>query len=249
VAGFCRTRPVPQAASGANLRVLTAAAPSLACCNPVARTVTAHPAFALPHTYQTPICPGLLPGASLSPEPRVGHAFTSHLLHPSVAPSIFVRYNSRIMRCPRCSAKMPATGFCPTCGHLSIVDDTDSVEQPKTPPADDRASTLSEATSSPTTASPGAPSQLLQSSRDYSALLLGVVVFSLLLHPSLAWLVLVVRYYPRVWALILPVIWAPLSYIITRLLCDIQPRPRRWIIRHAGMRRFFRWLNSLWFAA
>ena len=153
------------------------------------------------------------------------------------------------MRCPQCSAKIPNTGFCPTCGHLSLVDDTDSVEQPKTPSADDRASTLSDGNLASATAPPGASPQLLQSSRDYSALLLGIVVFSLLLHPSLAWLILVVRYYPRIWALILPAIWVIVSYIITRLLCDIQPRSRRWIIRHAGMRRFFRWLNSLWFAA
>lgn len=198
------------------------------------------------HIYQTPICPGLLPGA---PPSRHEWIMLSHLtrLHTSVAPSISVRYNSHIMRCSRCSTKMPDSGFCPTCGHLSLVDDTDSAEQPETASADG-ASILSDAASAPTTASSGAPPQLLQSSRDYSALLLGIVVFSLLLHPSLAWLLLVVRYYPRVWAFILPAVWALVSYIITRLLCDIQPRTRGWIIRHAGLRRFFRWLNSLWFA-
>lgn len=51
-------------------------------CAPIARTDRTASIRLTTHTYQTPICSGLLPGASLSPEPRVSHAFASHLTSP-----------------------------------------------------------------------------------------------------------------------------------------------------------------------
>ena len=159
------------------------------------------------------------------------------------------------MQCPECGANMPAEGTCPSCGHLVLGDsiwDEDVQADAKTgaPPLPH----ASAPGPKPMDKYPDEPGQTFQigdsmvQARDYTALLLGVVIYSVLLHPSLA--IFATRLAPT-WARY-NVAWfalgyIPLSYIITRLMCTIDPETRRWKIRNATLRRLFTWLNSLWF--
>lgn len=159
------------------------------------------------------------------------------------------------MRCPECGANMASEGTCPSCGHLVLGDsvwDEDGQTDDKGMSAPLPYSTIPGP--KPIDKKLGEPQQTLQigdrmvQARDYTALLLGVVIYSLLLHPSL-WL-FATRLAPR-WARY-DVAWfvlgyIPLSWLITRLLCTVDPETGRWKIRNGTLRRVFTWLNALWF--
>jgi len=146
---------------------------------------------------------------------------------------------------------MPAEGLCPACGHLVIEDDGPLAPDTAPVPPKVQSTGLPVFVSSDPKLKPGAqPLDLghqLARARDYTALLLGVTIYSVLLHPTLAYLML--RTSIRSPDIVMPLaaLYVPLSYVITRLMCTIQPETGRWVIKHDGLRRVFTKLNALWF--
>ena len=150
------------------------------------------------------------------------------------------------MRCPDCGANMPAEGICPECGHLVIEDaqenEADGFQVAR--PADGSKAKFD---SAPVLSAPGAKDGQLARARDYTALLLGVAIYSLLLHPTLVHLTLYARDHSANTILTVAAIYVPISYLLTRLMCTIEPQSGRWRIRNGFLRRIFTKLNALWF--
>ena len=139
------------------------------------------------------------------------------------------------MRCPDCGANMQGEGICPACGHLVIEDAGEPEAARKKDQAD-----------APALASAEGTDGRLARSRDYTALLLGVAIYDCLLLPLLAARVLFVGSRFPLSVLASAAVCLPLSYIITRLMCTINPETGRWVINNSLLRRIFTKLNAIW---
>ena len=152
---------------------------------------------------------------------------------------------------------MPSDGICPSCGHLVIADLPDMPDvkpdaswaspglRPSAPPPKSR----------PDAAKPGKPDEQATSplgdgllrARDYSAQLLGVAIYSLLLHPTLAYLVFLAHRRDSTTVLTFVCAYLPLAWLITRLLCTADPQTGGWRIKDPYLRAIFMKLNAMWF--
>jgi len=156
------------------------------------------------------------------------------------------------MNCPECDAKMPSDGICPSCGHLVIAEFAQQTPEDLSdiPYAKSGSPPPSKPLADPAKPEKQAASPFgdgLLRARDYSAQLLGVAIYSLLLHPTLAYLVFLAH--GRHSGIVIPVACAyiPLAWLITRLLCAVEPQTGRWRIRDPYLRAIFMKLNALWF--
>ncbi|MFO7947940.1 MAG: TFIIB-type zinc ribbon-containing protein [Armatimonadota bacterium] len=148
------------------------------------------------------------------------------------------------MKCPNCGTPMGDEGICPSCGHLVVeMDDSDADLSPP-PNVQGPAQTK---TGSPQAFSPPTSGDTLEmtGSRDFSIWLLGVVVYSVLLHPTLAYLVFWSSSPERFSVLAAAFGYIPVAYVITRLMCFTNPENGRLQIRNEYLRGLFRRLNAI----
>jgi hypothetical protein len=138
---------------------------------------------------------------------------------------------------------MDGEGACPSCGHLVIaLDDDDPQPSPKAPPK-----------GSPKFSSPPAKKQRpaagdflnLTGSWDFSVWLLAISIYSILLHPTLYYLVFMRGGTHRLTVLIAAAAYVPVAYVITRLMCVTDAETGRLKIRNRFLRSIFKKLNSL----
>ena len=152
---------------------------------------------------------------------------------------------------------MAAEGKCPGCGHLVIDDsawDEDGASpSPGTAPPSPYAPIPSPMAKQPKLSTDYVPERTLNigdgmvHSRDYSALLLGVVIYDLLLLPSLyVWFTFFLLRTGRDLVIIIAAACIPVAWAITRLMCTVDGESGRWIIRNEFLRRVFSRLNALW---
>ena len=152
---------------------------------------------------------------------------------------------------------MPKEGTCPACGHIVIGDSV--WEEDATPRhAAGASSSAYPPLSSPAAKQPKLPADYVPErtlnisdgmvhSRDYSALLLGLVIYDLLLLPSLyVWFQFFVLRTGRDLVIVIAAACIPVAWIITRLMCTVDGESGRWIIRNELLRRAFSRLNALW---
>jgi len=152
---------------------------------------------------------------------------------------------------------MAAEGKCPACGHL-VIDDSAWEEDDSPKHAAGAPSTAYPPLSSPAAKQPKLPADYVPErtlnigdgmvhSRDYSALLLGVFIYDLLLLASLyVWFTFFLLRTGRDLVIIIAAACIPLAWAITRLMCTVDGQSGRWIIRNEFLRRIFSWLNALW---
>ena len=150
---------------------------------------------------------------------------------------------------------MSSDGICPSCGHLVITDlgqqtpehlsDAPHPKSASPPPSKPRPEIPEPAKPEKQAASPFGDGLLR--ARDYSAQLLGVAIYSLLLHPTLAYLVFLADGRHSGAVITFACAYIPLAWLITRLLCTIEPQTARWHIRDPYLRAIFMKLNALWF--
>lgn len=152
---------------------------------------------------------------------------------------------------------MAAEGKCPACGHLVIddsvwnEDDTPTHAPGASPPAyPPLPSSAAKQSKPPADYAPQRTFSIgdgMVHSRDYSALLLGVVIYDLLLLPSLSvWFQFFVLRTGRDLVIIIAAACIPVAWAITRLMCTVDGETGRWIIRNEVLRRIFSRLNALW---
>ncbi len=149
---------------------------------------------------------------------------------------------------------MQAEGLCPACGHLVIEagGESEPAAAPTGPPQPGRnrkpgPQPQQSVPAGPVFVSaPGAKDGRLARSRDYTALLLGAAIYDCLLLPLLAVRVLFADFSLPLSVPVIAGICLPLSYLITRLLCTIDPETGRWIINNPLLRRVFTRLNAIW---
>ena len=152
---------------------------------------------------------------------------------------------------------MPAEGTCPACGHIVIGDSVwDEDETPRH--AAGASSSAYPPLSSPAAKQPKLPADYVPErtlnigdgmvhSRDYSALLLGVFIYDLLLLPSLyVWFHFFLLRTGRDAVVFFALAYIPVAWAITRLMCMVDGESGRWIIRNELLRRVFSRLNALW---
>ncbi|MFP3904228.1 MAG: hypothetical protein ACLFWB_08325 [Armatimonadota bacterium] len=148
------------------------------------------------------------------------------------------------MKCPSCGTPMGDEGICPSCGHLVIqmAEEDADISAPA-----DLQGPGQKKTESPQAFSPPAGGDTLEmtGSRDFSIWLLGVVIYSLLLHPTLYYLVFSNPGARRVSVLAVAFGYIPIAYIITRLMCVTNPETGRLQIRNALIHNLFRRLNAI----
>jgi len=167
------------------------------------------------------------------------------------------------MRCPDCGANMEGEGICPGCGHL-VIEAAGEPEAAGPKGASDPAPKKAKADGPVFVSAEGTDGRLARS-RDYTALLLGVAIYDCLLLPLLAARVLFIGARLPLSVPIIVAVCIPLAYLITRLMCTIEPETGRWIINNSLflmctiepetgrwiinnslLRRIFTKLNALW---
>jgi len=139
---------------------------------------------------------------------------------------------------------MQGEGICPACGHL-VIEDAGEPEAAAAKATSGPAPKKAQADAPAFVGAEGTHGRLARS-RDYTALLLGVVIYDCLLFPLLAARVLFIGSRFPLSVLAIAAVCLPLSYVITRLMCTIDPETGRWIINNSFLRRIFTKLNALW---
>lgn len=149
------------------------------------------------------------------------------------------------MRCPECEAQLDADGACPSCGHLIIsVEEDDRSSGPPAPPGPEQHKSARQGNEK----HPGTGDSLnLAGSWDFSVWLLAITIYSVLLHPTLLYILLIHRGPTRLAVLMAAVGYIPVAYLITRLLCATDQDTGRLKIRNRFLRNIFKKLNSLTF--
>jgi len=139
------------------------------------------------------------------------------------------------MKCPECGHQMPTEGFCPDCSHLVIQDDGPADKATSVPTLDDKKPPAS------VFINPAADELRVTGSRDITAWLLGVVIYSLLLHPPLYYLAITAYNSSP------PVVIGVAAAYVPVLLCTTDSETGRWHIKNAFVRWLFTKLNAIVF--
>lgn len=148
------------------------------------------------------------------------------------------------MRCPECGAEMDAGGTCPSCGHLVVTLEKDN--QPESSASfTDKASAKSGPQAPKRDRAPVGSSLNLTGSWDFSVWLLAITIYSILLHPTLIYLVFMRSGAFRLPVLVISGAYIPVAYLLTRLLCVTDSETGRLKIRNPFLRKVFKKLNSL----
>jgi hypothetical protein len=171
---------------------------------------------------------------------------------------------------------MPCDGICPSCGHLVIGEfaeetpedlsgagdlksavgfakkSADAGRDPaglhsSPPPSKAHGEMPKPVAADEHEQSPAAFGEGLLRSRDYSAQLLGVAIYSLLLHPTLGYLVFLAHQRDSSTVLTFACAYIPVAWLITRLLCTSDSETGGWRIKDPYLRAIFMKLNALWF--